>query len=124
MAHLDTDPAVAMVADIRRNAMGLASEGQGQFILPEIFLGRKGRLKVASQKEIAAFLEPPHRFLRLQEMEAELEDGPLGGHEGLARIRGSRRRKNHDVEIGESQSRPKNRPEISRITYPVEDEDT
>lgn len=123
MSHLDPDPAVAMVADIGRNAMGLASEDQGQFILPEIFLGRKGRLKVAGQEEIAAFLEPYHRFLGLQEMKAELEDGPLGGHEGLARIRGSRRRKDNYIEIRESQSRPKNRSKISRIAYPVEDED-
>lgn len=123
MIHLDPDPAVAMVTDIGRNAMGLASEDQGQFLLPEVFLGRKGRLKVAGQEEIAAFLEPIHRFLRLEEMEAELEDGPLGGHESLARIRGSRRGKDNYIEIRESQSRPKNRPKIPRIAYPVEDED-
>lgn len=123
VSHLDPNPAVAMVADIGRNAMGLVSEDQGQFILPEIFLGRKGRLKVAGQKEIAAFLEPYHRFLGRQEMEAELEDGPLGGHESLARIRGSRRGKDNYIEIRESQSRPKNRPKIPRIAYPVEDED-
>ena len=122
VAHLDPDPAVAMVADVGRNAVGLTSEDQGQFPLPEVILGRKGRLKVAGQEEIAAFLEPYHCFLGLQEMEAELEDGSLGGHESLARIRGSRRRKDHDVEIGESQSRPKNRPKIPRIAYPVEDE--
>ena len=102
--------------------MGLASEDQGQFPLPEVFLGRKGRLKVAGQKEIAAFLEPYHCFLGLQEMEAELEDGPLGGHESLARIRGSRRWKDNYIEIRESQSRPKNRPKIPRIAYPIEDE--
>ena len=103
--------------------MGLASEDQGQFLLPEVFLGRKGRLKVAGQEEIAVFLEPYHCFLGLQEMEAELEDGPLGGHESLARIRGSRRGKDNYIEIGESQSRPKNRPKVPRIAYPVEDED-
>ena len=121
--HLDPDPAVAMVADVGRNAMGLASEDQGQLLLPEVFLGRKGRLKVAGQEEIAVFLKPYHRFLGLQEMEAELEDGPLGGHEGLARIRRSRRRKDHDVEIGESQGCPENRPKVPRITYPIEDKD-
>ena len=47
VSHLDPDPAVAMIAKIGRNAMGLASEDQGQFLLPEVFLGRKGRLKVA-----------------------------------------------------------------------------
>ena len=56
-------------------------------------------------------------------MEAELEDGPLGGHESLARIGRSRRRKDNYIEIRESQSRPKNRPKIPRIAYPVEDED-
>ena len=123
MAHLDTDPAVAMAADVGRNTMGLASEDQGQLLLPEIFLGRKGRLKVAGQKEIAAFLESPHRFLGLQEMEAELEDGPLRGHESFARIGRSRRGKDNYIEVRESQSRPKNRPKIPRIAYPVEDED-
>ena len=42
VSHLDPNPAVAMVADVRRNAVGLASEDQGQFLLPEVFLGRKG----------------------------------------------------------------------------------
>lgn len=123
VSHLNPNPAVAMIADVGRNAMGLASEDQSQFPLPEVLLGRKGRLKVAGQQEIAAFLEPYHCFLRLQEMEAELEDGPLGGHESLARIRGSRRWKDNYIEIRESQSRPKNRSKIPRIAYPVEDED-
>ena len=56
-------------------------------------------------------------------MEAELEDGPLGGHESFARIGRSRRRKDHDVEIGESQGCPEDCAEISWIAYPVEDED-